>query len=169
MFANPTSGDVIQAMRDSLLKDIMPELQTDRARVTLMMIDTMLVSLQRRIPVEQQWMADECNRMSAILAAVAGELAHEAGPIASEIRSLVSQMPAAPDFPAIPAFETINSSYREISMVFTEIVGHLNDLAGQGSTAADALLTEARAYINLRVQRDMAGFFAMDAGMVGRG
>jgi len=117
----------------------------------------------------QQWMADECNRMSAILAAVAGELAHEAGPIASEIRSLVSQMPAAPDFPAIPAFETINSSYREISMVFTEIVGHLNDLAGQGSTAADALLTEARAYINLRVQRDMAGFFAMDAGMVGRG
>lgn len=169
MFANPTSGDVIQAMRDSLMKDLMPELQTDRARVTLMMIDTMLVSLQRRIPVEQQWMADECNRMSAILGTIAGTLAHEAGPIASEIRSLVSALPPAPDFPAIPAFEAINSAYRDISRTFTEIVGHLSDLAGHGSTAADALLGEARAYINLRVQRDMAGFFAMDAGMVGRG
>jgi hypothetical protein len=133
------------------------------------MIDTMLVSLQRRIPLEQQWMADECNRMRVILKEVASELAHDTGPIASAIRLLAEGASEVPEFPAIPPFDEVSAAYRAASQTFTELVGQLNELAGHDPGRANPLLERARAYINLRCQRDMAAVFAMDAGLVGRG
>ena len=72
-------------------------------------------------------------------------------------------------YPTLPAFAELNGAYREISEAFTEAVGHLNLLEGEGVEAATALLARARSYINLRITRDMQAHFAMDAGLVGRG
>ena len=67
MFTNPSSARVLELIRESLERDVVPELQSNAARVTVQMIQQMLVSVERRLPVEQQWMADECGRMARVL------------------------------------------------------------------------------------------------------
>lgn len=42
-------------------------------------------------------------------------------------------------------------------------------VAVEGLRDATRLLTGVRAYIQLRIERDMAGIFAMEGGMAGRG
>jgi len=169
MLSNPTAADVLESVRVSLRNDIMPELQTDRARVLLQMMDTILASVQRRGPLEQQYMADECNRMVALLSEAALALRGAEGAAAAGLRRCAAAVEGRAAYPTLPAFAALNGAYREVSEAFTEAVGHLNLLEGEGVEAATALLARARSYINLRITRDMQAHFAMDAGLVGRG
>lgn len=169
MLSNPTAADVLQTVRVSLTNDIMPELQTDRARVLLLMMDTILASVQKRVPLEQQFMADECNRMVALLDEAARAITGVEGEAAARLRRCAEAVQGRAAYPALPAFADLNGAYRAISERFTEAVGHLNVLEGEGAEAATPLLERARSYINLRIMRDMQAHFAMDAGLVGRG
>ena len=74
MYTNPSSQRVIECVREAIEKDLVPELQSETAKVTAQMIGQMLLSVERRIPVEQQWMADECQRMSTALNSAANKL-----------------------------------------------------------------------------------------------
>lgn len=163
MFTNPSAGDMLAAVRQSLVAEIRPELQSDRARQLLANIDAMLASVQQRIPLEQQWMAEECNRMSAILSECAQALAAEPGATASALRESVRRLGQRPSFAPLPPFDEINRVYREISEVFTEVVGYLNELDGEGAAGVPVLLTRARAYLHLRAQRDMAALYTIVA------
>ncbi|MBI4300083.1 MAG: hypothetical protein HY677_03030, partial [Chloroflexi bacterium] len=145
------------------------ELQTDRARVTLLMIQTMLSSVEKRIQVEQQWMADECNRMRRLLQEAAEAFAETPSQPATALLRLAERARGIPEFPTVPSSHEINTAYRDLSTAFTEAMGHLNELVGEGVDGASTLLERARAYVQLRIERDMAGFFAMEGGMVGRG
>ncbi|MCC6382859.1 MAG: hypothetical protein IT304_10140 [Dehalococcoidia bacterium] len=169
MYTNPSAARVLECIQESLEREILPELQSDKARVTLAMIQTMLTSVERRVPVEQQWMADECNRMNRTMQACAGALDGVDAAAAAAYRTLAAAHAAREPFPALPAFATLNETYRQQSDDFVEGLGLLNALVGEGVEAAAPLLQQARAYVQLRIERDMAGLFAMEGGMVGRG
>ena len=170
MFTNPSSARVLELIRESLERDVVPELQTDAARVTVQMIQQMLVSVERRLPVEQQWMADECGRMARVLRETGGAAASRDGEAASALRAIGEQAAGTPEFPELPAFGAINESYGELSTLLTEALGHLHRLDGEGWEEAPELIQKLRAYLQLRINRDMQGIFAMDAGgLLGRG
>jgi hypothetical protein len=169
MLTNPTAVDLIESVKVSLLNDIMPELQSDRARVLVMMMQTLLTSVQRRVPLEQQYMADECNRMTALLREAVQCVAGTSDGSAVELHAIAADLDAQPDYTPLPTFAELNTRYRAISERFTAALGPLNALDGAGDAAASTLLTKFRAYMNLRTARDMQAHFAMDAGLVGRG
>ena len=170
MFTNPSSARVLELIRESLDRDVMPELQTNSAKVTVQMIQQMLLSVERRLPVEQQWMADECGRMARVLAKTGAAAASRDGADAQALQAIGERAAAAPEFPELPAFATINESYGELSELLTEALGHLHRLDGEGWEEAPEHITRLRAYLQLRINRDMQGIFAMDAGgLLGRG
>lgn len=170
MFANPTSARVLELIRETLERDVLPDLGTDAARVTVRQIQQMLLSVERRLPVEQQWMADECGRMARVLRETGEAAAGGKGEDAAALRAIGERAARDPDFPALPAFAEINERYRELSAALTEALGHLHALDGEGWEAAPERIRALRAYLQLRIDRDMRGIFAMDAGgLVGRG
>ena len=170
MFTNPSSARVLELIRESLDRDVVPELQTNAARVTVQMIQQMLLSVQRRLPVEQQWMADECNRMARVLRETGDSAPTDGGEAAQALRAIGERAADAPAFPELPAFTAINESYGELSTLLTEAIGHLHKLDGEGWEEAPELIQKLRAYLQLRINRDMQGIFAMDAGgLLGRG
>lgn len=169
MLSNPTAADLIESIKISLMRDIMPEVQSDRARVLLLMMQTLLTSVQRRVPVEQQYMADECNRMLRLLREAGQAFAAVEGEEAAQLRALAAEAGATPETPPLPPFAELNGRYRALSERFTAALEPLNALDSAGDETARALLTRFRAYINLRCARDMEAHFAMDAGLVGRG
>lgn len=170
MFTNPSSPRVLELIRESLDRDVMPELQTNAARVTVQMIQQMLLSVERRLPVEQQWMADECGRMARVLSETAEAAAARGGESADGLRAIGERVAAAPEFPEIPPLAAINESYGELSELLTEAIGHLHKLDGEGWEEAPDHIRKLRAYLQLRINRDMQGIFAMDAGgLLGRG
>ena len=65
MYANPSSAQSVRYVREALAATIAPEVQSDQAKVLLAMVDTVLASVEKRIPVEQQYMADE-DRKSVV-------------------------------------------------------------------------------------------------------
>lgn len=168
MLTNPTAAELIESVKVSLMAEIMPELQTDRARVLLMMMQTLLTSVQRRVPLEQQYMADECNQMQKLLRQAAAAIAGQSDEAAA-LHALTAELGERPEYAPLPSFAELNAQYRAISTAFTAALDPLNALAANGDEAASASLTRFRAYLNLRTMRDMQAHFAMDAGLVGRG
>lgn len=170
MFTNPSSARVLELIREALERDVIPELRTDAARVTVQQIQQMLLSVERRLPVEQQWMADECGRMARALRETGAAATDGAGAAAASLRAIGERAAETPAFPALPAFADINERYRELSGLLTEALGHLHALDGEGWEAAPERIGALRAYLRLRIDRDLRGVFAMDAGgLVGRG
>ncbi len=170
MFTNPSSARVLELIREALERDVLPELRSDAARVTVRQMLQMLLSVERRLPVEQQWMADECGRMARVLRETGEAAAGGEGEAAAALRAIGERAAEAPEFPALPAFAGINDQYRELSALLTEALGHLHALDGEGWAEAPERIRALRAYLQLRIDRDMHGLFAMDAGgLVGRG
>jgi len=169
MYANPTGPQSLQYVREALQRTIAPELQSDKAKVVLAMIDTVLASVAKRIPLEQQWMADECNRMQDLLATFATRCEGLPNAAAAALRQAASSAPPAGSYPALPAFDQLNAVYATLSKLTTECVGHLHDLAAEGVPFADELVAQLREYFALRLARDMAGVFAMEGGLIGKG
>ena len=131
MYTNPSAVKVIQCVRQALTESVLAEVQTDKARVVLGMIDQMLLSVERRIPVEHQWMADECNRMVSTMGAIAGSLGQVGGSSAAAYRLLADRAAFTPAFVEVPAFEEIALAYLALSEWFTEGLGLLNDLVAK--------------------------------------
>ncbi|MFN0093949.1 MAG: hypothetical protein ACKVVT_04125 [Dehalococcoidia bacterium] len=166
MLSNPTSADTLRFVRQALDKSIGPELQSDTAKVVFSMVQGVLASVERRIAVEQQYMADECNRMTDFVAKAAHACSGIPGQAADTLAGLATQLPPS-ELPQLPPFAEINVRYRDVSDLFTEALGALHTLAGQGADQAAELIDEARQYIALRLSRDNV-VFAMDGGLIGK-
>mgnify|MGYP001197740770 FL=1 len=168
MYTNPSAQRVLECVREAIEKDLMPELNSETAKVTAQMIGQMLLSVERRIPVEQQWMADECQRMSKALVAAANTLQGH-GKHSEAISELAEQAQNAPSIPSFPDYETINTTYLNLSLALTKSFEHLHALAGEGIPEATTELQNLRAYVQLRLERDVVGLGAMEGGLLGRG
>ena len=169
MYANPSAVQSVRYVREALAATIAPELQSDRAKVLLAMIDTVLASVEKRIPVEQQYMADECSRMSDILRRAAALFAGQPSAAAVELEGLAGELPTGQPLGPLPPFAEINERYALTSDVFTRALGPIHALIAGGDESAPAILHEVRTYLALRLARDMSSVFAMEGGMVGRG
>jgi hypothetical protein len=169
MYTNPSSPQSIRYVREALEKTIAPELQSDKAKVVHAMIQTILASIEKRIPVEMQYMADECNRMRAILAEAGKRAQGVDSESAAEVRAAAAAVAALPEFPPQASTAEINDAYREASAQFTRALGALHGLIADGVEGAPALLQEARSYVALRFARDMEAVYAMEGGLIGKG
>jgi hypothetical protein len=169
MYTNPSSPQSIRYVREALEKTIAPELQSDKAKVVLAMIQTILASVEKRIPVEIQYMADECNRMRAILAEARKRAEGVDSEAAAEVRAAAAAVAALPEFPPQASSAAVTDAYREASAQFTRALGALHGLIADGVEGAPELLQQARAYVALRFARDMQAVYAMEGGLIGKG
>ena len=85
MYTNPSASQSVRYVREALASTIAPEVHSDKAKVVLAMMQTVLLSVEKRIPVEQQLMADESGRMRALLASAAERCRDGDSPAAAEI------------------------------------------------------------------------------------
>jgi hypothetical protein len=169
MYTNPSAAQSLRYVREALAATIAPELQSDKAKVVCAMMQTVLLSVERRIPVEQQLMADECNRIRGILARAAERCKGADNAAAAELRELAGSVPEGDDYAPMPSFDEISATYRELSALFTAALSPLHTLAAANVEGAQASLDEARAYTSLRLDRDMRAVFAMEGGLLGKG
>jgi hypothetical protein len=130
------------------------------------MVQGVLACVERRIGVEQQYMADECARMEAFVVSAARQCSGVPSAAADDLARLADALPAG-SLPQIPPFAEINGRYRAVSDLFTEALGVLHTLSAHGADQAPALIDEARAYVALRLARDNV-VFAMDGGLIGK-
>jgi soluble cytochrome b562 len=168
MYTLPSAEDLIEGVMISLQRDVMPELQSQKAQVAVLMMQALLQSARQAIPVQQQIMAAEHNEMTAALRDIAAIIADSAGPEATRIRDRAKTLGQRDDLPAIPAYEELATAYRQLSQSLVDTLDDLDILVREGNTAAEAALTRLRQHLGPRTAREF-GTYVVGAGMAGRG
>ncbi len=168
MYTVPSPGDLIESVMISLMKDVMPELQSQKAQVAVMMMQAILQSTRQAIPVYQQIMAQEHNQMTATFRDMADAIGKSAGPEADRIRGRAKELGGRPDMPALPAYDELASSYRELSTALVDTLSDLDVLIREGNSAAEEALGRMRQHLGPRAMRDFTTY-VVGVGMAGRG
>ena len=107
--------------------------------------------------------------MSDILRRAAALFAGQPSAAAVELEGLAGELPTGQPLGPLPPFAEINERYALTSDVLTRALGPIHALIAEDDESAPLILEEARAYVALRLARDMSSVFAMEGGMVGRG
>ena len=55
MYTNPSASQSVRYVREALASTIAPEVHSDKAKVVLAMMQTVLLSVEKRIPVEVKY------------------------------------------------------------------------------------------------------------------
>lgn len=168
MITRPSTDDVLEGIIISLQNDILPEVQSDRARVTIQVMQALLQFVRQRVPVEQQIIAEEHNAMTALLRQLPN-LVGEGGGLAGErIRARAETLGALPDLPTLPPSEELYASYRELSEALVETIDDLYELQASGHPGVQEAFAAVRSYLAVRAARDFQTYI-VGAGMAGRG
>jgi hypothetical protein len=168
MYTKPNPGDLIDAVMVSLNQDILPELQSQKAQVTCVMMGQILQAVRTAIPVFQQIMAQEHNEMTAVLRDVGAIVGESAGTAADRIRARSQGLGLREDIPVPMAYEDLAAAYKELSEGLVETLDDLDALIRGGSTAADEALLRLREHLGPRTMREV-GTYVAGVGMAGRG
>ncbi|MCZ2107997.1 MAG: hypothetical protein LC118_00235 [Dehalococcoidia bacterium] len=168
MYTSPSIAEVIDGVIASLNRDVMPELQSQKAAVAVIMMQTLLEGVKQRVPIEQQMMAAEHNQMTAVYREMAQSIGSATGPEAERIRARAATLGAYPDLPQIPAFDDLARAYRELSQGLVDSLDDLDRLIRAGNAGAEAALEQMRTYLGPRTIADFTTYF-VGAGMAGRG
>ena len=168
MLTTPSIADVIEGIQISLARDIMPEVKSQNAQTCVVMIQALLQTVAQRVPVEQQLMVAETNEMTATLRDIAGLLGSSGGSAADNIRSRAQTLGGRADMPAMPSYEEVNSTHREVSQGIVDTLGDLDVLLRGGNSEAEGALTRLRQHIAPRTLQEF-GVYTVGAGMAGRG
>lgn len=168
MYTKPSAADMIDGVLSTLMRDVMPELTSQKAVVAVVMAQALLENVKQRIPVEQQLMAAEHNQMIELF----GRMAETAGAgdtaAAARIRGRGETLGQRDPLPALPAYGDLQDSYRELSQGLVETLIDLDTLITGGSEAAEAALQDMRGYLGPRTIAEFTTYF-VGAGMAGRG
>jgi soluble cytochrome b562 len=167
MFTLPTAEDLIEGVMVSLMRDIMPELQSQKAQVALMMMQALLQSARQAIPVQLQIMAAEHNEMATAFRDMAGIIGTSAGPEADRIRNRAKELGSRADLPAIPASSELAGAYKTLSQGLIDTLDDLDVMIREGNTAAEEALGRMRQHLGPRTAREF-GAYVVGVGMAGR-
>lgn len=168
MYTSPSIADVIDGVIASLNRDVIPELQSQKAVVAVIMMQTLLEGVKQRVPVEQQTMAAEHNQMTAVFRQMAQTIDGAAGPEADRVRERATTFGAYADLPQLPAFDDLTRAYRELSQGLVDSLEDLDVLIRNGNEEAETALQQMRTYLGPRTVADFTTYF-VGAGMAGRG
>ena len=168
MYTKPTIDHFLDAVSVCLTNDILPDLQGEKAQVSLMMAQQLLQCAKQIAHVEQQIMAAEHNEMSAAFRDIGAIVGESSGPEADRIRARATGLGGRPDIPAIPAWEELSAAYQELSEGIIATLEDLDALITSGNPAATTALLRLREHLGARTAREF-GTYLVGAGMVGRG
>jgi hypothetical protein len=168
MYTKPSAGDMIDGVLSTLMRDVLPELTSQKAVVAVVMAQALLENVKQRIPVEQQIMAAEHNQMVELFGRMAATAGGGDSPEAARIRDRGATLGQRQPVAAIPAYAELQDSYRELSDGLVDTLRDLDVLITAGSAAAEAALQDMRAYLGPRTVADFTTYF-VGAGMAGRG
>ncbi len=168
MYTTPSVADMIDGVIASLMRDVMPELTSQKAVVALVMAKSLLEGIKQRVPLEQQLMASEHNQMTALYRQMARIVDSFPGDAAERIRERAATLGALADLPVIPNFDDLTAAYRTLSQGLVETLEDLDALIRGGSAEAEEALQEMRTYLGPRTISEFTTYF-VGAGMAGRG
>ncbi|MEX0781059.1 MAG: hypothetical protein WD557_00295 [Dehalococcoidia bacterium] len=168
MYTKPTIDHFLDAVSVCLANDIMPDLQGEKAQVSLAMAQQLLQCAKQIAHVEQQIMAAEHNEMAAMFRDVGAIVGESAGPEADRIRARSQGLGGKDDIPALPAWEELSAAYTELSEGIISTLDDLDALITAGNPAANEALQRVRTHLGARTAREF-GTYIVGAGMVGRG
>ncbi|MCS7294596.1 MAG: hypothetical protein RMK15_02620 [Chloroflexota bacterium] len=168
MITRPSVDDVLEGIIISLQRDILPEIQSDRGRVIVQVMQALLQFVRQRVPVEQQIMAEEHNTMTALLRQLPDIVGEAAGPAADRIRARAATLGARPDLPALPPADELAAAYRQLSEALVETIDDLYELQAAGHPGAAPAFEAVRTDLAVRAARDFQTYI-VGAGMAGRG
>jgi hypothetical protein len=168
MWTSPSTTELIEGILISLNKDILPELQSQKAQTSAVMIQVLLQSIAQKAPVEQQMMAREHNDMTATLRDIATIMGDSPRPAAERIRQRAKDLGQRPDMAEIPSYETISTDHFELSTSLVRTLDDLDELIRGGDETAQKALLRLRAHLGPRTMQEF-GTYIVGAGMAGRG
>lgn len=168
MYTKPTIDHFLDAVSVCLTNDIMPDLQGEKAQVSLAMAQQLLQCAKQIAHVEQQLMAVEHNEMAEMFREVGAIVGESAGPEADRIRARATGLGGRDDIPALPSWEELSSAYNELSEGIIATLDDLDALITAGNPAGNEALQRLRAHLGSRTAREF-GTYLVGAGMVGRG
>jgi len=168
MYVKPSVDDFLDAVGVTLAKEIAPELQTEKAQISLVMIQSILQCAKQMAHVEQQIMALEHNEMTQLFRDVGVIVGESAGPEADRVRARTRELGARADLAPIPSWEELGAAYNELSEALVATLDDVDAIMGTGNPAGQEALTRIRAHLGPRTAREF-GTYMVSAGMVGRG
>lgn len=168
MYVKPSVGDFLDAVSVTLAKEIGPELQTEKAQITLAMIQTILQCAKQIAHAEQQIMASEHNEMTELFRDVGAIVGESSGADADRLRSRARDLGSREDLAPIPSWEDLSGAYNELSAAVVSTLEDVDGLMRGGNPAGEEALTRVRAHLGPRTAREFATYM-VGAGMVGRG
>jgi hypothetical protein len=168
MFTKPSPGELIETVIVALNKDILPELQSERAQVACVMAQAVLQTVCQAIPVFQQIMTQEHNEMTTAFRDVASTIGSSAGPDADRIRERARSLGSREDIPVPMAYQDLAAVYQQLSLALVETLNDLDILIREGNTTAEDAVLRIREHLGPRTVREV-GTYVAGAGMVGRG
>lgn len=168
MYVKPTVDDFLDAVSITLAKEIAPELQTEKAQISLAMIQTILQCAKQIAHAEQQILAAEHNEMTAMFRDVGAIIGESSGPDADRLRARARELGSREDLAPIPAWEELSSTYNELSAAVVATLEDVDGLIRGGNPAGQEALIRVRQHLGPRTAREF-GTYMVGAGMVGRG
>jgi hypothetical protein len=168
MLSRPTTAELIDGIQTALINDLIPELQSDRARTIAVMVQTMLQCIVQKTPLELQLMAAEHNDMARTLRDIGEIVGESEGAAADRIRRRAQDLGGRAEFAPLPAYEAIFDGHRDLSQGLVDTLDDLDELIRDGKPAAETALQRLRQHLGPRTAQEF-GVYVVGAGMAGRG
>lgn len=168
MYVKPSVEDFLDAVNVTLTNEIAPELQSEKAQVSLAMIQSILQCAKQIAHAEQQIMAVEHNEMTAMFRDVGAIIGESAGPEADRLRKRAQDLGGRSELQPIPSWQELSGAYNELSAALVETISDLDTLIRSGNSAGQEALLRVREHLGPRTAREFATY-TVSAGMVGRG
>lgn len=168
MYTKPSIECVIQTVMATLDRDIAPELQSSRARVSLAMTQTLLQWAIQRMESEHQALITEHNEMTALYRRLAEQLRASPGAVAERIRERGASLGGYPDIPALYPVEELSNAHHRLSEGLIETLGEIDELLQDGDTNAEEALHLLRGHLAVRSAREFQILAVNPGSLVGR-
>src|SRR5690606_31293657 len=127
---------------------------SERAHMTLALMQNLLQIVRSRLPVEQQQMSDECVEMVQAISSVAERLDGASGPAAVRIRQRSDALCAQPVAPPVTPLADTAARYMELTEAVTATLEDLDTLIRDGVPGAREGLAALRCYLADRSQAE---------------
>jgi ElaB/YqjD/DUF883 family membrane-anchored ribosome-binding protein len=168
MYTNPTPSDLLEGVIVALQSDVLPNVTTQKAAVSVVMMQSIIQQVRQMIPGYLQTLAREHNEMTETLRDMAALLGETPGPEAARVRERASAALSREPFATLPAQEEVMAAHRSLSQDLVACVRDLDIVIREGNASGEDALQRMRAHLGARLMNDFATM-TVGAGMAGRG
>ncbi len=171
MNSSPGIDGLLEGVIIAISNEIMPFLTNEKAQATAAMMQSILQGVRQLVPVNDAYLIDEHNDMTATLRRAAEQLTGVEGDEAQRVRERAATVGQFADLPTPPDQAAVISAHTELGRALEATIADLDVLQrrrGKDGVAADHALNTVRAHLGPRYLRDFTTM-SIAGGMIGRG